>query len=247
VAATGVDLLSAKGPPGMLLCAIGDVHGRLDLLEKVHEGITAQIKKRAVADWRIVHLGDYVDRGANSRGVLDFLVAAKARDPRIICLAGNHDVGFLDFLKEPDPAGLFATNGGIQTALSYGVQLDLKDQAAFASQHSALVQSVPDEHRRFVGSLVFTAEFGDFFFCHAGIMPGVPLDAQEPRDLIWIREPFLEHDGLYEKVVVHGHTPSRDPEVRKNRINVDTGAFASGVLTALLIEGSDKQLMQVVG
>ena len=247
MALTGMDVLEAKGPPGMLIAAIGDVHGRLDLLEKAHEGITHQIRQRAVEDWRIVHLGDYVDRGPNSRGVLDFLVAAKARDPRIICLAGNHDVGFLDFLKEPDPAGMSATNGGVETALSYGVRLDLKHPAAFAAQHAELVRSVPDEHRRFVGNLVFSAELGDFFFCHAGIRPGVPLDEQEPRDLIWIRDPFLEHDGLFAKVIVHGHTQSRDPEVRRNRINVDTGAFASGVLTALLIEGSDKQFMQVVG
>jgi serine/threonine protein phosphatase 1 len=246
VTAQTVDVLAAKGPPGMLIAAIGDVHGRLDLLEKMHAGLADRIATRAVADWRIIHLGDYVDRGPDARGVIDFLAAAQARDPRVICLAGNHDVGFLDFLKEPDPVGLFATNGGIQTALSYGVALDLNDPEALAAQHRDLVQSVPDAHRRFVGNLVYSAEFGDFFFCHAGIMPGVPLDEQEPRDLIWIRDPFLGHDELYAKVVVHGHTPARDPEVRKNRINVDTAAYATGVLTALLVNGSDKQFMQVV-
>jgi serine/threonine protein phosphatase 1 len=242
----GVDVLQAKAPPGMLVCAIGDVHGRLDLLEKMHQGITEQLKQRAVADWRIIHLGDYIDRGPSSRGVLDFLIAAQARDPRIICLAGNHDVGFLDFLKEPDPVGLFATNGGGQTALSYGVALDFNDPAALAAQHAAFVRSVPDEHRRFIGNLLFSVEFGDFFFCHAGIMPGVPLNEQEPRDLIWIRERFHNHEELYAKVIVHGHTPTREPDVRPNRINIDTAAFRTGVLTALLIEGSDKQLMQVI-
>jgi len=242
----GLDVLAAKGPPGMLIAAIGDVHGRLDLLEKMHAGIADQIAKRSVADWRIVHLGDYVDRGPDSRGVIEFLAAAQTRDPRIICLAGNHDLGFLDFLTEPDPAGLFATNGGIETALSYGVTLDLQDLDALAVQHGELVQNVPDAHRRFIGDLVFSAEFGDFFFCHAGVMPGVPLDEQQPRDLIWIREQFLDYGELYAKVIVHGHTPTHDPEIRTNRINVDTGAFATGVLTSLLIEGSDKQLMQVV-
>ena len=239
-------MLTAKGPPGMLIAAIGDVHGRLDLLEKMHAGIVRQLEQRAVADWRIVHLGDYVDRGPDSRRVIDFLIAAQARDPRVVCLAGNHDVGFLDFLEEPDPTGMFANNGGSQTAASFGVALDLKDPEALAAQHRRLLENVPDEHRRFIGKLVFSAEFGDFFFCHAGIMPGVPLDAQEPRDLIWIRDRFLDHNELYDKVIVHGHTPSRDPEVRRNRINVDTGAYASGVLTALLIEGSDKQFIQVV-
>jgi serine/threonine protein phosphatase 1 len=246
VSAETVDVLAAKGLPGMLIAAIGDVHGRLDLLEKMHAGLADQIGKRSVSDWRIVHLGDYVDRGPDSRGVIEFLSAAQARDPRVICLAGNHDVGFLDFLKEPDPAGMFANNGGVQTAQSYGVTLDLHDPDALAMQHRALLQNVPDEHRRFIGNLVFSVELGDFFFCHAGIMPGVPLDEQEPRDLIWIRDRFLAHDELYAKVVVHGHTPTRDPEVRMNRINIDTGAFASGVLTALLIEGGDKQFMQVL-
>jgi serine/threonine protein phosphatase 1 len=243
----GVHLLDAKGPEGMLIFAVGDLHGRLDLLTRMYEGITGHLRQRPVADWRIIHLGDYVDRGPDSRGVIDFLIAAKARDPRIICLAGNHDVGLLDFLAEPDVNGLFAGNGGRQTAMSYGVALDFLDEAVFPSQYGDFCRAVPEAHRHFLRNLAYSAEFGDFFFCHAGIIPGVPLDEQQPRDLMWIRDRFLNHPGLHPKVIVHGHTPSAQPEVLANRVNIDTGAFASNVLTALVIEGSDKQLLQVVG
>jgi serine/threonine protein phosphatase 1 len=243
----GVHLKDAKGPAGMCIYAIGDVHGRLDLLAKMHEGIADHLKQRAADDWRIIHLGDYTDRGPGSRGVLEFLIAASERDPRIICLAGNHDVGFLDFLVGPDTNGLFANNGGRQTAQSYGVDLNFMDPVNFRSQYEAFRHAVPEAHRTFLQNLRFSIEFGDFFFCHAGVMPGVPLADQEPRDLIWIRDRFLNHAELYAKVIVHGHTPAPQPEVLANRVNVDTGAYASGVLTALVIEGDDKQLMQVVG
>lgn len=243
----GIHFLDAKGPEGMLIFAIGDVHGRLDLLEKMHEGISEQLAQREATDWRIVHLGDYVDRGPDSRGVIDFLIAAKARDPRVVCLAGNHDIGFLDFLAAADVGGLFATNGGRQTAMSYGVALDFLDAAAFPGQYEAFGRAVPEAHREFVQNLVFSAEFGDFYFCHAGIVPGVPLERQAPADLIWIREQFLAWPHLHPKVVVHGHTPSPEPEILSNRVNLDTWACGSGVLTALAIDGGDKQLMQVVG
>jgi serine/threonine protein phosphatase 1 len=230
----------------MCIYAVGDIHGRLDLLLRMYEGIAAHRNEHSPSDWRIIHLGDNVDRGPGSKGVLDFLIA-QSRDPRVICLAGNHDVCFLDFLAEPDPDGPFANNGGRQTALSYGVDLDFLDAAAFPSQFEAFRRAVPDAHRQFIEGLRLSSEFGDFFFCHAGIAPDVALDRQEPQDLIWIRNKFLNHEGLYAKVIVHGHTPTREPEVRPNRVNVDTGAFASGVLTALVIEGGNKQLMQVAG
>ena len=219
----------------MRIAVISDIHGNLHALDGVLAAVDGESPD---AVWC---LGDLVGYGPRPNACTRE-VAARAG----ICLAGNHDLGFLDFLTEPDPAGLFATNGGIETALSYGVTLDLQDLDALAVQHGELVLNVPDAHRRFIGDLVFSAEFGDFFFCHAGVMPGVPLDEQQPRDLTWIREQFLDHGELYAKVIVHGHTPTHDPEIRTNRINVDTGAFATGVLTSLLIEGSDKQLMQVV-
>lgn len=241
----GVHFLDAKGPDGLRIYAIGDVHGRLDLLAKMHDSIRIHLEEQPVADWRVIHLGDYVDRGPDSRGVLDFLVASRQRDERVLALAGNHDVAFLDFLDEPDPDGLFAHYGGRQTALSYGVSMNFADPVAFAAQHEAFSKAVPASHHRFVQGLPFSLSIGDFFFCHAGIRPGVALDSQDPVDLIWIREKFLSYGELHPKLVVHGHTPSSEPEVLSNRINVDTGAFMSGVLTALVIEGADKQIMQV--
>jgi len=244
--AAGIHFSDAKGPDGLRLYAVGDVHGRLDLLLKMYDAIIRDRAEHPEADWRIIHLGDYVDRGADSKGVIDFLIRATDQDSRVIALAGNHDVGFLDFLAAPDPNGLFAHNGGRETALSYGVHIDFTDRG-FRTQAEALQQAVPAAHRTFLSGLGFSSAFGDFFFCHAGIRPGIPLDRQEVSDLIWIREAFLNFAGLHPKVVVHGHTPAREPEIRANRVNVDTGAFRSGVLSALVIEGSDKHILRVSG
>jgi serine/threonine protein phosphatase 1 len=243
----GIHFLDARGPEGMLLYAIGDVHGRLDLLEAMHERIRADIAVREPADWRIIHLGDYTDRGPFSKGVLDFLITAGERDGRIVSLMGNHDFGLLEFLAEPSPHDLFATNGGGETARSYGVELRFSPAPALMDGHAKLRDAVPEEHVAFLRSLPRSVTFGDFFFCHAGVRPGVKLERQDPRDLIWIRNEFLDHPGLYEKVIVHGHTPSDEPEVMANRINVDTGAFYSGVLTCAILDGTDKMLMEVRG
>ena len=228
----------------MRLYAIGDVHGRLDLLEKMHAAIRADLADRPAPDWRILHLGDYVDRGPDSKGVLDCLATA-VEDPRIIALAGNHDLGFLDFLTEPSGEGLFARYGGRETAVSYGVAIDFADPAGLRRGHGALVRAMPGRHRDLLGQLRFSVSFGDFFFCHAGIRPGVALDQQEPADLIWIRDAFLRWNALHPKVIVHGHTPGREAEIRDNRVNVDTQAYQSGRLTALVIDGRDKMLMQM--
>lgn len=245
MAGTGIHLEAARAPEGVRLYAIGDVHGRLDLLQAMHGRIAGEIARDRPGDWRIVHLGDYVDRGADSAGVIDFLVAAQAADPRVLALGGNHDAGFLDFLGLPDPVGLFARYGGVETARSYGVRLDPDDGRAFASQAARLGAAVPEAHRTFLRTLPLSVSFGDFFFCHAGIRPGVPLEKQEPRDLIWIRDAFLNHPGLHPKVVVHGHTPQREAQILANRVNVDTGAYQSNRLTALVVDGASKRTFAV--
>jgi serine/threonine protein phosphatase 1 len=245
--AAGVHFLDARGPEGMLLYAIGDVHGRLDLLEAMHERIRGDIATRRPADWRIIHLGDYTDRGPSSKGVLDFLIAAEARDRRIISLMGNHDFGLLEFLAEPSPYDLFATNGGEETARSYGVELRFSPVPVLMEGHAKLCDAVPEEHLAFLRALPHSVTFGVFFFCHAGVRPGVKLERQDAHDLIWIRNEFLDYPGLHEKVIVHGHTPAGEAEIMPNRINVDTGAFYSGVLTCAVIDGQDKMLMDVRG
>ena len=239
----GIHFLDARAPDRMRLYAIGDVHGRLDLLERMHERIAGEIARDRPADWRIVHLGDYVDRGPQSRGVIDFLIAACARDQRMIALAGNHDMGFLEFLEEADGGGLFARYGGKETAKSYGVDAQFHSPNALRLTWAELRCEVPGKHRAFMLNLRFSIGFGDFFFCHAGIRPGVPLNRQDPDHLIWIRDEFLDYAGLHPKVIVHGHTMTDAPEVLANRVNVDTGAWRSGVLTALVIDGAEKRLI----
>lgn len=239
---TGISLDEARGPDGIRIYAIGDIHGRLDLLTKMYAAIEAD--RAGVPDWRIVHLGDYVDRGPQSRQVLDAIIVA-ARDPRVITLAGNHDIAMLDFLATPSAGGLFARYGGDATARSYGVEIDFDLPRLFEADHAALVEAVPAAHLEFLHNLRLSAEFGDFFFCHAGIQPDVPLDRQDAKDLTWIRDRFLKHEGLHPKVIVHGHTPHEHPELKPNRVNVDTGAYHYGVLTALVIDGAEKRILQV--
>jgi serine/threonine protein phosphatase 1 len=238
----GIHFLDARAPDGVRLYAIGDVHGRLDLLSAMHQAIADEIARDEPADWRVIHLGDYIDRGPDSRGVIDFLIAAGERDARHLFLTGNHEAGMLGFLKKPDPNGLFARYGGDATARSYGVDLE---EGTIGEAAVALTAAIPARHREFLHRLGFSVRFGDFFFCHAGIRPGVPLDRQTHRDLIWIRDEFVAWQGLHPKVIVHGHTPQPEPEIRPNRVNLDTKAFASGRLTALAIDGADKRILQV--
>lgn len=242
----GVHFIDAAAPAGLRIYAIGDVHGRLDCLTRMHELIAEDIAADRPEDWRIVHLGDYIDRGPDSRGVVDLLSRLCRYDSRVIALAGNHDEGILEFLADPNEGGLFLNHGGFETAASYGVTLDAGTALSLAASHRALVRAVPDAHVAFLAGLPASASFGDFFYCHAGIRPGIPLDAQERRDLIWIRRDFLDHQGLHEKVVVHGHTPVAEAQIRPNRVNVDTMAFDSGRLSALVVESGRKRIVTAI-
>lgn len=159
----GIHLADAQLPSGLRLYAIGDVHGRADLLKQMHARIMEEIGRDRPADWRIVHLGDYIDRGAQSRQVID-LLANLAADPRIVALRGNHDQSFIDFLADPRDAYLFTRFGGVQTAESYGVTADFGSLGGRERAHAALTEAVPTEHRDFLGALPHSVAFGDFFF-----------------------------------------------------------------------------------
>lgn len=235
-----VSFETARTPAGMRLVAIGDVHGCHEQLARLLDAIDSEIAADRPGDFRIITLGDYVDRGPNSRAVLDLLVA-RSQDPRFVTLAGNHDDGLLAFLADDPGQRLFLDFGGYDTAASYRVALDT---ARLDVSRAELAAAMPAAHLAFLRNLPASVAFGDFFFCHAGIRPGVSLDDQTRRDLTWIRHEFLHHNGLHPKLVVHGHTPQDEPEVLPNRVNVDTRAYATGVLTALVAEGARKWLLQ---
>lgn len=238
-----ISIRDAATPEGTRLVAIGDIHGCLGLLDRLLEAIDAEIAADAPDDWRIITLGDHTDRGPNSRGVIDRMIERSA-DERHLSLRGNHDTGMVDFLTGPANHRLFVEFGGVETAASYGVTLDTSDEERFAASRRALIDAVPSTHLEFLTNLNLSATFGDYFFCHAGIRPGVPLDVQVQDDLIWIRKEFLDHEGLHPKLIVHGHTPADQPEILRNRINIDTGAYSTSVLTALVAEGTRKWLLQ---
>lgn len=241
---SGIHYLDAAGPEGVRLYAIGDVHGRIDLLARMHAMIEEDLAAQPALDWRMIHLGDYVDRGPDSKAVMDFLIEALDRDPRIAALAGNHDAGFLEFLEMPSTEGIFANNGGRETGLSYGVDADWRDTESLAENYPAFRAAVPATHLAFLRSLPRFIAFGDFFFCHAGIRPGIALDRQDPEDLIWIRQEFLSSADLHPKVIVHGHTPRNTVEIMPNRVNLDIAAYETGRLAALVIDGRVKRLME---
>lgn len=252
MAVKGVQYSEAAAPEGVRLYAIGDVHGRLDLLQAMLGRIDAELAIDRPDDWRIILLGDYVDRGPDSRGVVAELLARRQQDNRHIVLAGNHDAGFVGFLDKPDPGGLFMQFGGLQTALSYGVALKRpyrhgieEGERGFQESAAQLQQAVPPAHVAFLRKLPRGCLAGDFFFCHAGIRPRVPIEKQDPEDLIWIRNDFLLYGELHPKVVVHGHTPGDQPDIRDNRVNIDTRAFETGVLTALVVDGTQKRFLTI--
>lgn len=232
----------ASLPDGLRIYAIGDIHGRADCLVELLDAIADDKKASPPALSKIVFLGDYTDRGPQSREVIG-LLAARANASDFICLRGNHDQWFLEFLTHPDEAEGFLHWGGIQTLQSYGVETG-SDFPSSVELSRELSRRVPPDHRRFLSGLKHWHEEGDFFFCHAGVRPGISLHHQDPHDLMWIRGEFHAHRGSFGKVIVHGHTPHDEVDFRPNRINIDTRAFDTGVLTALVIEGSQTRLIQ---
>jgi serine/threonine protein phosphatase 1 len=198
------------------LYVIGDIHGRSDLLDRIVEAITRDLKQNRVDKCLTVTLGDYIDRGPDSRGVLDRLI----RNPfpcEYIPLKGNHEALFETFLIDPSVAQHWRRLGGLETLVSYRVP-------------------VRSEHLRFIASLRTSLLLGRYFMCHAGVRPGVPLERQEVEDLLWIRDQFLQSRADFGKIVVHGHTPAENPEVLPNRINVDTGAYMTSCLTCAVLD-----------
>ena len=235
----------AAVPPGERIYAVGDIHGRRDLFEALVCGIDQDDAASPAASTTVILLGDLVDRGADSAGVL-----ALARDwqqrRRVRILAGNHEEMFLRSFHSLETFRHFLRHGGRETVLSYGIDRTEFAKADLEEAQQMMRAAVPAEDVAFIETFEDMIAVGDYLFVHAGIDPAKPVEEQENHDLRWIREPFLSYPESFGRVVVHGHTICEAPEDCGNRIGIDTGAFMSGRLTAIALEGTQRRYLEAV-
>jgi len=225
-------------PDGVRIYAMSDIHGCDHLLKQMLRVIDADVARSRPRYAIEVYMGDYVDRGPDSRSTLDILIN-RSRRGNTVFLKGNHEAFLGDVLRNPALLPEWLQVGGLYTLMSYGLA---PSSAPGEEEQQTLVRdltrAMPPQHREFLDKLRPTFSCGDFFFVHAGVRPGVPLAEQQEADLLWIREEFLQSKQNFGKYVVHGHTPVHMPELLENRANIDTGAFATGNLTLLTIQGN---------
>ena len=238
-------------PNGVRVYAIGDIHGRADLLDQLFKRIDADFAQAPLPHRIEVFLGDYVDRGPASRQVLELLIERgrphpieRGRTHQTIFLKGNHETLLLNFPVNPSTLGSWQRLGGLETLMSYGLTPSTKaGPRTQADLGAAFDKALPPSHRRFLNDLKASFTCGDYFFVHAGIRPRVALEKQREEDLLWIRQEFLLCEEDFGKIIVHGHTPVLQPEIRSNRINIDTGAYATGRLSCLVLEADKMRIM----
>lgn len=247
----GCDSPCGRTPPDTVVYAIGDIHGRHDLLEKIQRGIADDAGRRQVRRKLVVYLGDYFSRGAASRQVVESVRSwhlPDCPDQEIVALKGNHEDLALRFLAGELAAGQNWFNyGGLDTLVDYGVQprhRQARDAATLEDLRQRFARALPDEHQAFLRALRVSHREGGYYFVHGGIRPDVALDAQTEHDQMWIRTSFLESDRDHGVTVIHGHSISSAPTVRHNRIGIDTGAYASGILTCLVLHGAERYFLQ---
>jgi serine/threonine protein phosphatase 1 len=241
-----VSLNAARIPDRVRAYIVGDIHGRADLLADLLGLISSDAQTATQHEKLLIFLGDYVDRGPNSKKVIDMILSARFPGFETIALMGNHEESMLAFLNDPIGAAEWLKYGGAETLLSYGVSMAPGAPKAVSLKAASrdLNDALGEKHRQFLETLSDTHTLGDFMFVHAGVDPKRPLAMQRPQELRWIREAFTSHSGLYEKVVVHGHTICANPELRENRVCIDTGAYYSGKLTCLVLDGAHKRFIQ---
>jgi diadenosine tetraphosphatase ApaH/serine/threonine PP2A family protein phosphatase len=238
----GLQKLRVRGrrpslPAGLRIYAVGDIHGRLDLLNQLLDRTNTDVASRPTESSVYVFLGDYIDRGSSSRETVDRLIEHGATNESVF-LKGNHELIALKCLSDRGLFDQWMRLGGRETLISYGVVPEaLANGKQIAALQAAFHDALPQAHFRFFRDLQNSFARGDFFFAHAGVKPNVELKHQKERDLLWIRGEFLSSQFDFGKIIVHGHTPTSEIEVEPNRINIDTGAFATGRLTCLVIEG----------
>ena len=234
-------------PEGRRVYAVGDIHGRADLLARLHKKIAADALDIPGFQNIVVYLGDYVDRGPDSSGVLDMLINRPLEGFEAHHLKGNHEDMMIQFLETGANSEMWIMmNGARDTMESYGI--GYSDFARHESDMKGLARdfanAVPESHRAFLDALKMHHCEGDVLFVHAGIAPGVPVENQSPHDLMWIRGEFTESNTDHGLFVVHGHSNRPAPEIRSNRLGIDTGAWFSGTLTAAVLEGGDIRFLQ---
>lgn len=227
-----------RAPEGRRVYAIGDIHGRADLLARLIAQIeqdSADVPAKAI----LVLLGDYIDRGADSRGVIDALLALSPDKFELVFLRGNHEAALLNFLANPATGPYWLRIGGDRALMSYGVTPFASDASpeALSAASQALAAALPPAHLEFLQSLKVSARYGDYVFVHAGLRPGKALEAQTDEDLISIRKDFLKSNARWPFVVVHGHSPVESGYRDERRIAVDTAAYATGKLSAVRLDG----------
>jgi serine/threonine protein phosphatase 1 len=240
------ETLLGEIPPGVAVYAIGDVHGRFDLLQDLLARIVDDADRHADVRRNLIFLGDYIDRGPESRSVVEALLQDPLPGFATIRLMGNHEEAFLAFLDGKTDGLDWLAYGGLETLMSYGVSLRHlpRTEDAVGTLRRSVAASVPASHIELLRRCALYQCVGDYLFVHAGVRPGVPLEQQTPADLLWIRDDFLRSKvPLPEHVVVHGHTICDFPQDRRHRINIDTGAFASGRLTCLVLRGAGRRFI----
>lgn len=231
-------------PPGKRMYCVGDIHGRADLLAELHGFIEADAAAYE-GQCQVLYLGDYVDRGEQSRQVLDMLIEQPLAAFEAFHLMGNHERAVLDFLVDPVAMSGWLVWGGRATLRSYGIHVSpMPTREELQSLRDRFDAELPAAHRHFLEHGLPAHAEGSYYFVHAGVRPGVALDRQELGDQLWIRDEFTRSSASHGAIVVHGHSISTTPELLPNRIGIDTGAFETGVLTALVLEGSEQRLLQ---
>lgn len=232
-------------PDGERAYAIGDIHGRLDLFDRILASIETDDRQRDAASTHIILLGDLIDRGPDSRGVVERAMALGEHGGRVHFICGNHEELLIRTWEgDKRSAGLFNRVGGKETLLSYGVDENVYDGADLGEMTRLAAEFVPEDHISFLRSFRDDVQLGDYLFVHAGIRPGYALEEQERSDKRWIRRDFTDYAGDFGRMVVHGHTIVEEIDERPNRIGIDTGAFASGKLTAVGLEGAERWYLQ---
>jgi len=227
-------------PTGHFVAAVGDLHGRLDLLEALWPKIDAASRLSSARRRTLIFVGDYVDRGLQSRELVDRLLEGFAGFDTVF-LKGNHDDTLLQFLTDPTIGDAWRNFGGLETLRSYGIAH--APEKNWSQTRSEFAAALPRAHLEFFKNLKLHTTIGDYLFVHAGIRPRIPLEDQSETDLLWIRDEFLESPANFGRVVVHGHTPTEKPVVRPNRVGIDTGAYMTGNLTALILEERTRRFL----